>query len=101
MNISLDEILNLFSTQGYAQYGGESISQLEHGLQCATLAQDQGVSPELITAALLHDLGHLVHNLGENPHYTRWNDSDSFSSHWSSRYHYCLAISLEVARVYF
>ncbi len=66
MNINLDDILNLFSTRGHAQYGGEPISQLEHGLQCATLARDQGANSELITAALLHDLGHLVHDLGEN-----------------------------------
>jgi phosphonate degradation associated HDIG domain protein len=67
MNTSLEEILNLFATRGHAQYGGEPISQLEHGLQCATLARDQGASSELIAAALFHDLGHLVHDLGENP----------------------------------
>lgn len=63
---TLTDILTLFSSQGHAQYGGESVTQLEHGLQCATLAQTQCADPALVTACLLHDLGHLVHDLGEN-----------------------------------
>ncbi|CAN1209456.1 phosphonate degradation HD-domain oxygenase [Tumidithrix helvetica PCC 7403] len=66
MKFSLDEILDIFATRGHAQYGGEPVSQLEHGLQCATLARERGASSELITACLLHDLGHLLHDLGEN-----------------------------------
>lgn len=66
MKLSLDQILNLFITRGQTQYGGEPITQLEHGLQCATLAKEHFASPELITACLFHDLGHLLHDLGEN-----------------------------------
>jgi phosphonate degradation associated HDIG domain protein len=40
------------------------VTQLEHALQCAGLAEDNGANPALITAALLHDIGHLVHDLG-------------------------------------
>ncbi|NEZ67208.1 HD domain-containing protein [Leptolyngbyaceae cyanobacterium CCMR0082] len=64
---TLDPILDLYRQRGQAQYGGEAVSQLEHALQCATLAEENGESPELITACLLHDLGHLVHHLGDNP----------------------------------
>ena len=46
-------------------YGREAVSQLEHALQCAALAEAADESHEMITACLLHDLGHLVHNLGE------------------------------------
>ena len=67
MRLDLDEIFDIFATRGHAQYGGEPITQLEHGLQCATLAKEHAASPELITACLLHDLGHLLHDLGENP----------------------------------
>ncbi|MEL6929880.1 MAG: phosphonate degradation HD-domain oxygenase [Cyanobacteria bacterium J06600_6] len=62
----LESIFEVLSTKGYAQYGTEAVSQLEHALQCATLAKTDNSTPELITASLLHDFGHLVHNLGED-----------------------------------
>ena len=40
-------------------YIGEPVSQLSHALQCAQAAQDDRTSPELVAAALLHDIGHL------------------------------------------
>lgn len=60
MALSVDEIVHLLSTRGQAQYGREAVSQLEHALQCAQLAEENNEPPELIVAALLHDLGHLV-----------------------------------------
>lgn len=50
----------LFRGHGHTLYGGEAISQTEHALQCATLAEHAGESDALITAALLHDIGHFV-----------------------------------------
>ena len=44
-------------------YGGEAVTQLEHALQCAQLALENNATDELITAALLHDIGHLLHDL--------------------------------------
>jgi len=38
-------------------YGGEAVDQLAHALQTATFAADAGAPPELVTAALLHDIG--------------------------------------------
>ncbi len=67
MTTPLNQILDLYRHRGQAQYGGEVVSQLEHALQCATLAEEQGESPELIAACFLHDLGHLVHHLGDDP----------------------------------
>jgi phosphonate degradation associated HDIG domain protein len=67
MKLSLDKIFDIFATKGHTQYGGEPITQLEHGLQSATLAKEYSASSELITACLFHDLGHLLHDLGENP----------------------------------
>lgn len=66
MKPDLEQITKILSTKGQAQYGTEAVSQLEHALQCATLAEQDNSSFELITAALLHDFGHLVHNLGED-----------------------------------
>ena len=62
---SNDEILELLGRSGERRYGGEQVSQLEHALQCAWLAEEAGSSPSLITASLLHDLGHLLDPLEE------------------------------------
>lgn len=63
---TLNDILDLYRQRGQAQYGGEAVSQLEHALQCATLAEQAGQSAAMIAACLLHDLGHLVHHLGDD-----------------------------------
>jgi phosphonate degradation associated HDIG domain protein len=63
---SLTDILKILATQGQAQYGEEAVSQLEHALQCATLAEATNRGDDMIVACLLHDFGHLVHNLGED-----------------------------------
>jgi len=63
----IEEIFALFHRRGAAEYGGERVTQLQHALQCAMLAEAAGADPALISAALLHDVGHLIHDLGENP----------------------------------
>jgi phosphonate degradation associated HDIG domain protein len=57
----VDDIVHLFRTQGSAQYGAEPVSQLEHAVQCAALAEEEGAGPELVAASLLHDFGHLMY----------------------------------------
>lgn len=56
----LKEIADLLAERGRARYGAEAVSQLQHALQCAALAERESAAPELIAAALLHDFGHLV-----------------------------------------
>jgi len=56
----LDELFELLAKKGAARYGMEAVNQLEHALQCATLAERSGASSALITAALFHDIGHLI-----------------------------------------
>ncbi|MEM9151382.1 MAG: phosphonate degradation HD-domain oxygenase [Cyanobacteria bacterium P01_F01_bin.3] len=63
---SITEIINTLSTHGHSQYGREAVTQKQHALQCATLAQSAHSEPSLVTACLLHDFGHLVHTLGED-----------------------------------
>lgn len=60
MSLTLQEIHALLLQRGQAQYGLEAISQLEHALQCANLAELAGESSETIVACLLHDFGHLL-----------------------------------------
>ena len=67
MALSIDDIERLFDERGAEQYSGEPVTQLEHALQSAALAEADGASDSLVTAALLHDLGHLLHDLGATP----------------------------------
>ncbi|AFY46643.1 phosphonate degradation operons associated HDIG domain protein [Nostoc sp. PCC 7524] len=62
----IEDIIHLFNEKGAELYGAEAVSQLEHALQCAALAEIAGQSQELISACLLHDVGHLIHSLGED-----------------------------------
>ncbi|WP_028456647.1 phosphonate degradation HD-domain oxygenase [Chitinilyticum litopenaei] len=62
----LDELEALFAGAGGQLYGGEAISQLEHALQAALAAESEGATPELIVAALLHDVGHLITGQGDD-----------------------------------
>lgn len=59
------EIVQLLEQHGDESYFGEPVSQLEHALQCAHLAVQERASNALIAAALLHDVGHLLHHEGE------------------------------------
>ncbi|MBX3422044.1 MAG: HD domain-containing protein [Pirellulaceae bacterium] len=63
--LSPNQLLELLASQGGAMYGGEAVTQLEHALQAAMLAEQERATPELITAALLHDIGHLSSGLSE------------------------------------
>ncbi|MBN9690594.1 MAG: HD domain-containing protein [Verrucomicrobia bacterium] len=61
----VSDLFQTFREQGHRSYG-ENVTELQHALQCATLAQLAGQSPEIVAACLLHDYGHLVHDLGED-----------------------------------
>jgi len=67
MALTLADIETLFRTQGHIAYEGEGVSQLEHALQAAGQAEDEGASAELVSAALLHDLGHMLNRQGATP----------------------------------
>ena len=57
---SIDDIARLLTEKGAVRYGSEPVNQLDHALQCAALAERADSSDTLITAALLHDIGHLI-----------------------------------------
>ena len=67
MALKLPDIEKLFRDHGHIAYNGEGVTQLEHALQCAQLAEAEKAPAELVTAALLHDLGHLLNLQGETP----------------------------------
>ena len=51
-------IADLFAAEGAGEYLGEPVTQAQHMLQAAALAEGAGAAPELVAAALLHDVGH-------------------------------------------
>ena len=56
---SIDEVVALYERWATDKYD-EEITQLEHAEQTAALAAAAGASDELVAAALLHDVGHLL-----------------------------------------
>ena len=61
----VEEIFSCFAQHGHQSYG-EVVTEQEHALQCAYFATMAGEPDGLITACLLHDIGHLLHGLGED-----------------------------------
>ena len=78
-----EEIFSLFKKNGSSMYGGEAVTQLEHALQCAALAKSNNSSNELITASLLHDVGHLLHDLPDD---ASDNGIDDYHEELAARY---------------
>ncbi len=64
---AVTELAELLEGKGSRRYGLSDVNQLQHALQAALLAEQAGCSAALVTAALLHDIGHMVHDLGEYP----------------------------------
>ncbi len=56
---TVDDLFALFQRDGHRRYG-EDVTGLEHALQCAALAYEDGARRELICAALFHDVGWFV-----------------------------------------
>jgi phosphonate degradation associated HDIG domain protein len=60
---TVDDVIGVLMAKGSNAYGGERVTQLEHALQCASLARTTAATPSLVAACLLHDFGHLVGHL--------------------------------------
>src|SRR3546814_13723169 len=58
----VEAITDLYERRGGERYS-EVVSQAEHALQAAASAEREGAPVPLIAAALLHDIGHLLHQL--------------------------------------
>jgi phosphonate degradation associated HDIG domain protein len=54
-----DEIMGYYQDRGGEEYAGEKVTQLEHMVQAAELAEQQGFDEEVVLAAFLHDIGHI------------------------------------------
>ena len=65
----VDKLFAFMIENGQSNYD-ESVTQLEHALQTAELARNNGGDAKLVCAGLLHDLGHFLLN--------EHDDSDDF-----------------------
>ena len=54
-----DEIISLYHHHGGEEYAGEKVSQLEHMVQSAQMAAQNGLDEDMVLAAFLHDIGHI------------------------------------------
>lgn len=61
----MEGLVDLLNAKGGTAYFGEPVSVLEHSLQAAHSAELAGAGAAAISAALLHDIGHMLHGLDE------------------------------------
>lgn len=88
-----NEIRALYGTNGERAYGLYQINQVQHALQAATRAEVQGLGSSMVMACLLHDVGHMVHDLGEAPAEHGVDDlHEQLGAHWAAR-HFGPAVS--------
>jgi len=59
----VDYIADVFSRRGAESYLGEKVSMAQHMLQSAQEAELSQADPDLIVAALLHDIGHYTNEI--------------------------------------
>lgn len=57
---TINEIIDLFNKYGASDYIGENVTQTEHMVQAAMFAEENGEDLDMIVAAFLHDIGHLL-----------------------------------------
>ena len=83
---ALTQIHAAFARRGHESYG-EGLSLSQHSIQCAVFAQRDGASSALVAAALLHDIGHMLHDLPEDVADSGLDTQhESLGSAWLSQY---------------
>lgn len=71
-----NEIILLYEQYGGSEYAGEKVTQLEHMVQAARLAEQEGYDEEVILAAFLHDVGHICVSAQEENAMDGWGIKD-------------------------
>ena len=80
MNKQIEEIFSLYNKYGHHDYIGEPVSQTEHMVLAASVAEDEGCDEECILAAFFHDIGHLVGLKNKLPQMDEWASCSSLKS---------------------
>lgn len=80
-------LIDIYANKAMGWYGLSAVNQLQHALQSAALAEAAGEPAWFISAALLHDVGHMIHNLGEDAADYGIDDShEELAANWLARY---------------
>ena len=80
-------LLDLLEKKGSdMMYGGENISQLDHALQCAELAEENKLPNPIIAAALLHDIGHLLYEDKDPIHEGKDGHHENLGANYLTKY---------------
>lgn len=61
---TIEEILSIYRKLGNEHYG-ENVTQRQHAVQVGRLAEADGQPDEVVAAAFLHDVGHLLSSKGD------------------------------------
>lgn len=81
------EIRDILEVRAEGRYGLCAVSQRQHALQAAWLAEGDGHPGTLVAAALLHDIGHMIHDLGDDPSLEGLDDRHEELGHaWLARH---------------
>jgi predicted HD phosphohydrolase len=85
--LALTDLVDIYTDRATGQYGLALINQLAHAVQSAHHARAQCLSSSVVAAALLHDIGHMVHQLGEHPAAQGIDDQhEMIGANWLARY---------------
>ena len=85
--LALTDLVDIYTGRATGQYGLALINQLAHAVQSAHHARAQCLSSSVVAAALLHDIGHMVHQLGEHPAAQGIDDEhEAIGANWLERY---------------
>jgi predicted HD phosphohydrolase len=84
---ALDCLTAIYDGRATGQYGLTLINQRAHAVQSGYHARAQGLPAAIVVAALLHDIGHMVHDLGEHPAALGIDDQhETIGADWLKRY---------------
>jgi phosphonate degradation associated HDIG domain protein len=80
----IDEVFALLAGPGASKpYGLNRITQLAHAVQTGWLAEQAGAPATLITACLLHDVGHLISGMHHDPQFRDADDRhEELAANW-------------------
>ena len=81
---TVDEVITLYKKYGHYDYIGEPVTQTEHMVLAAMMAEEEGCDDQCILAAFLHDIGHLLGHRYSLPQMDSWGTTD----HDLVGYHY-------------
>ncbi len=87
MSFISQHLSTLYREKAANKYGLSDILQKDHALQAAAMAEAESQPASLIVAALLHDVGHMIHDLGEDPASHGINDThEALGASWLAQY---------------